>query len=378
MTDNRAAPAERGSWEPMPRLLYVDTETVWRGGQEQLLGLMCGMQAKRWEVMLATPPGSPLGRRAAATGIGVVPFSQKAELSPIAFLRSIRILRDHPIDILHFNTPTPIIAGGVAARTVGVKVIVASRRVNFPLRSRLSALKYNLLLDRVFTVSSSILNTLVQGGVKPPLVETIYEGVDLNWIDSLTTDYRLPVKPGIVLGTVAHLSPEKGHRTLLEAARLLVARGLSFHLVLVGEGQLRETLETMAVEFGLADRVTFTGFRSDSEALMRQFDVFCLPSLSEGLSSAILAAMASSQPVVSTRVGGIPELVQDGETGYLVSPHDPDELAEALACLIGDEALRHGLGQAGRRRVEGCFTLQNKLDATEAAYLRLLGHRSVR
>lgn len=361
-----------------PRILYVDTETVWRGGQEQLLGLMSGMQARGWSVLLATPAGSPLTGRATAMRIGVEPYLQHSEFSPTAFFRLLGILRQNRVDILHFNTPTPVMAGGFAARLTGVSAVVASRRVNFPLKTRLSSLKYNLLVDRVFTVSTSILNTLVQGGVRPGLIETIYEGVDLDWIDSLTTDFRLPAKPGIVLGTVAHLSREKGHGTLLEAARLLAGRGLSFHLVLVGEGRLRETLQTMARQFGLADRVTFTGFRQDSEALMRQFDVFCLPSLSEGLSSAILAAMASGQPVVSTRVGGIPELVQEGETGYLVSPDAPEELADALARLIGDGELRRKLGGAGRKRIESCFTLGHKLDASEAAYRRLLSRPPVR
>jgi glycosyltransferase involved in cell wall biosynthesis len=360
------------------RILYVDTERLWRGGQEQLLGLMSGMQARGWGILLAAPAESPLAARAAATGIDIVPFQQRAELSPQALLRLLGVLRGNQVDILHFNTPTPIIVGGVAARLRKIPVVVASRRVNFPLKTRLSAVKYNLLLDRVFTVSVSILKTLVQGGVKPMLVETIYEGVDLDWIDSLTTDFRLPRKPGIVLGTVAHLSPEKGHRTLLEAARLLTERGLVFHLVLVGEGRLRPTLERIAKQFGLEDRVTFTGFRADSEALMRQFDVFCLPSLSEGLSSAILAAMASAQPVVSTRVGGIPELVREDETGYLVSPDAPEQLAAALARLIVDESLRRRLGRAGRKRVEAHFTLCNKLDESEAAYRRLLDERRVR
>ena len=359
-------------------ILYVDTETVWRGGQEQLLGLMAGMRARGWRVELATPAGSPLSDRAAALGIGVVPFVQRAELSPRAFSRIHRILRQKRIDVLHFNTPTPVVVGGIAGRLARIPAIVASRRVNFPLKSRLSSLKYNGLVDRVFTVSTSILNTLVQGGVEPALVETIYEGVDLDWIDALKTDFRLPETSGIVLGTVAHLSPEKGHRTLLEAARILASQGLNFHLALVGEGRLRGALEEMAASFGLSSRVTFTGFRPDSEALMRQFDVFCLPSLSEGLSSAILAAMASGQPVVSTRVGGIPELVLEGKTGYLVSPDAPGELAEALARLIGDEALRRRLGRAGRKRIEECFTLTNKLDASEAAYRRLLAGRRLR
>ncbi len=358
---------------PKVKILYVDTETVWRGGQEQLLGLMLGMQRLGIRIALATPAGSPLGRRSRDEGIEVVDFPQRFELSISAFFRFLGLLRRTGCGILHFNTPKPILVGCLAGRLVGVKVMVASRRVNFPLKTRLSVLKYNLLLDRVFTVSASIRATLVNLGVHAELVEVIYEGVDLATVDALQTDYRLPpALKGPIIGTVAHLSMEKGHVTLLRAARMLKEKKLDFSLVIVGGGELREMLETLAGELGLTEQVMFTGFRPDSDALMKQFDIFCLPSLSEGLSSAILAAMAFGLPVVSTTVGGIPELVLNGETGYLVEPEDPESLAQALETLLCNLDARHEFGEAGHRRIESQFTQCQKLQATRDAYLRLL------
>jgi glycosyltransferase involved in cell wall biosynthesis len=361
------------------RILYTDTEDVWRGGQEQLLGLMAGMRSMGHDVWLASPPGSPLGRRALRAGVTVVPFVQRSELSPVAAIRFHRLLRNRRFDIIHFNTPKPVVAGCLAARLARIPVAVCSRRVNFPLRSRLSALKYNLCLDRVFTVSTSIRKTLLTAGVREDLVEVVYEGVNLDWIDRLPPA-PLPIDspPAFLIGTVAHLSAEKGHLTLLEAARLLSLGGERFHLALVGDGDLRLLLESKVVDYGLEAQVTFAGFRSDSEALMKRFDVFCLPSLSEGLSSAILAAMASRLPVVSTLVGGIPELVLDGSTGFLVPANHPGKLAEALSKLIRDPALRKSFGEAGRRRVEESFTIRRKLEATDRAYRGLLRRQTVR
>lgn len=354
------------------RILYVDTEAVWRGGQEQLFGLMKGMKLRGHRVLLAAPPEAPLSHKAARLGIPVCPFRQRYELSVLAYRRFRKILTRHPVDILHFNTPRALLAGGLAARREAVPVCVASRRVNFPLRSRLSRFKYNRLLDRTLTVSESIQQTLLQGGVEPGRIQVIYEGVDLAWIDSLKAPAPLPARSRPWVGTVAHLSPEKGHRILLEALARLRHRWPEVTYVFVGNGDQKESLRALAQALEVARQVLFLGFRDDSEALMKQFDLFCLPSLSEGLSSAILAAMASELPVVATRVGGIPELVVDGETGLLVPAGQAEALAAALDCLLEDSELRRRMGQAGRRRVETCFTLERKLKETEKSYQELL------
>ncbi len=369
--------AAPGSSRPI-RVLYVDTETVWRGGQEQLFGLIAGLRRRGLQTKLAAPTDSPLARKAEGQGIPVVDFRQRSEVSLLAYPRLRRILRDHPVDIVHFNTPTPVIAGSLAARREGVPIVVCSRRVNFPLGSRFSRHKYNRLLDRVFTVSESIRRTLLAAGVREELVEVIYEGADLEWIDRLPpADLALP-EPRPLIGVVAHLSQEKGHTTLLDAVHLLTrTTDLNFAVVIVGDGKLRPALELMVQRFGLSGRVRFLGFRPDSEALMKCFDIFCLPSLSEGLSSAILAAMAAGRPVVSTTVGGIPELVEDGVTGYLVPPGESEPLAAALARLLASPQLCREFGAAGRKRVEECFTAARKIEATEAAYRKLLREKGL-
>ena len=273
---------------------------------------------------------------------------------------------------MHFNTPRPLLAGGIACRLSRVPGVVISRRVNFPLRSWLSNLKYNYLVDRVFTVSASIRETLIRNGVSSSRVSVIYEGVDLDWFDQQMARLALQRRGRTLVGTVAHLSPEKGHATLLSAIAELKDRSPEALLLIVGDGELRAELEATVIDLGISDQVKFLGFRSDVEGLLKQFDIFCLPSLSEGLSSAILAAMAARLPVVATSVGGIPELVQNSVTGKLVKPNQPHELALALETLLKDQVLRERMGNAGRQRVDSHFSLQQKLDATERAYEELL------
>ena len=132
------------------------------------------------------------------------------------------------------------------------------------------------------------------------------------------------------------------------------------------------SLKKRIQELGLQNNVTLTGFRSDSEALIKSLDIFCMPSLSEGLSSAILVARASSLPVIATHVGGIPELVIDGETGILVPPDDADLLAAGLCKVLESPELRRKMGCSGRQRIEEKFTLERKLNETENLYLRWL------
>ncbi len=353
-------------------ILFIDDESVWRGGQEQLFSLISGLDRNSFRVFLAAPQIAPLSQRAAEAGIPVFHLEPSWEVSLFAILRFLKLLQSRSFDVVHFNTPRPLLAGGIACWLSRVPGVVVSRRVNFPLSSWLSSLKYNHLVDRVFTVSASIRETLIRNGVSAGRVSVVYEGVDLDWFDQQMTRLDVQRRGRTLVGTVAHLSSEKGHGPLLRAIAELKDRCAGALLLIVGDGELRGELEETVLDLGISDQVKFLGFRSDVEGLVKWLDIFCLPSLSEGLSSAILAAMAARLPVVATSVGGIPELVQDGVTGRLVAPNRPHELAVALETLLNDPVLRERMGRSGRQRVESHFTLEQKLKATERAYRELL------
>jgi glycosyltransferase involved in cell wall biosynthesis len=188
---------------------------------------------------------------------------------------------------------------------------------------------------------------------------------------------RPVARPGepVVIGTIAHLSSEKGINHLIEAAALIPDVHSRMRFVVVGDGSLRGELQRQVRAANLETCFQFAGFQENTGGHLASFDIFVLPSLSEGLSSSILSAMASSLPVVATRVGGIPELVRHGDNGLLVPPADPPALAQALKCLAETPSERLRMGQRGRARMETEFTLERKILETERLCYSLLQNR---
>ena len=174
-------------------------------------------------VWLAAPPGAPLAERAKRAGAHLFSFQQRFELSPLAAWQLLGFMRERCFHIVHFNTQRSLLAGGLTASLSNFpRALVCSRRVNFPLRTSFSRLKFNLFMDRVITVSASIRDTLIHDGVRPSLVEVIYEGIDLQSIDAMSEPPSSIDADQPVIGIVAHLSSEKGHSTLVKAVSLLL------------------------------------------------------------------------------------------------------------------------------------------------------------
>lgn len=350
----------------MISFLFVDTERVWRGGQEQLFTLLSGLSRRGHEIHLACPPEAPLAAHAADERITVHPLRMRSEVSLPATLRLMSILRRVRPQILAFNTPRAILAGTVASRfSSSVRGQVIFRRVQFPLRRSLfTRLKYRWGIDCIITNSEAIRRQLQADGLSLSRIRTVYEGVDLSRFPQ-NSDYRRPGSGPLVVGNVAHMSPEKGLNYLVEAAALIPEVRTRLRFVLVGDGRCLPELKDSVRKLALGEIFEFPGFQSNTLDFFRRFDIFVLPSLSEGLPSAILEAMASSLPVVASRTGGIPELVIDGETGLLIPPADAAALARAIDHLAGHPDAASQMGQRGRARVEEQFTMERKILDTE-------------
>jgi glycosyltransferase involved in cell wall biosynthesis len=181
----------------------------------------------------------------------------------------------------------------------------------------------------------------------------------------------LGVPPGVPVALcVARLSPEKDVSAFLEAAALVMQTDAWF--LVAGEGPQRPSLERQINLLGLTDRARLLGARRDIPAVLRAADLLCVPSREEGLGLAAVEAMASGLPVVATRVGGLPEVVVDGETGILVTPGDRAALAAALTGLLGSPEYARRLGRAGQARAHACFSHTAMIAATEAVYMEAL------
>ena len=206
-------------------------------------------------------------------------------------------------------------------------------------------------------------------------VVTVHEGIDVDRIDTTPTvnvheALWLPHHAPLV-GNVAALVPHKGQRYLIEAAHLVVQRIPDARFVILGEGELREHLEHLVREHHLEKHVLLPGFRTDVVGCIKGFDLFVMSSVTEGLGTSLLDAMACRTAIVGTRAGGIPEVVEDGRTGLLVEPRDAHALADAIIRLIQDEGLRAGMARAGYERVRARFTVERMVEDTAAVYQRI-------
>jgi glycosyltransferase involved in cell wall biosynthesis len=348
----------------------VDTATTWRGGQSQVLLTAGGCTERGHAVAVACRAGGALEARLREAGLETHPIAFRGDLSPLAALALARSMRAFRPDVVHLHDPHAISAGLMASRLQGGGRLVATRRVDFPLRGSLSRRKYRSCA-RVIAVSRAIATILADSGVPASALRLVYEGVPSRIPRAGGPDAirALGVPPGsLVVGNVAALTDHKDHATLLEAAPLVLARVPNARFVVIGEGDLRPALEARAAALGLGDRWIWTGFRSDVDALLPCFAVFCLSSRSEGLGTSVLDAMNFGLAVVATAAGGIPEAVEEGVTGRVVPIQDPRALADALVDLLADPARRDAMGRAGRRRFEERFTVERMVEETLRVY----------
>lgn len=232
-------------------------------------------------------------------------------------------------------------------------------------------------LKKYITNSMNVADYLKVRGFPADKLEVIYNGIEVDKYKSLSVEGRedfkkhLGIPPDrVVISCVANLRIVKGHVFLIDALSAL--RELDFSALMIGEGTLKDTLIKYSIDKGLKDKIHFLGYMPDIPELLAITDIFTLSSLSEGMPVSIMEAMASGLPVVAADVGGVSELVVDGETGFLVPPRNPSLLAEKIKILIDNKTLRKTMGIKGQARVKDNFTLETMVKKTEEVYRRLI------
>lgn len=366
------------------KVAHLDTGRTWRGGQGQVLLLMRELRREGLAQLLLAPAG-PLLDRALAEGLEARRWDARGELDPAAVLAARGALAAFRPDVAHLHSAHAHALGVPAARLARVPAVVVARRVDFRVATNpFSRLKYALPVDRYFCISEGVRAAMLASGIAPARLALVPSGVDLAAVEaegrSAAPDLRallgLPADAEVV-GTVASLAPHKNHALLLEAAPRVLAARPRAHFAWLGEGECRPALERRRDALGLAERVHLAGFRPDARALMRQFDLFVLPSHLEGLCTSLLDAQALGVPIVATAVGGVPEVVTDGVSGRLVRALEPGALAGAIAGALGDPAARAAWAQGGRRAVRA-FGIANTAARTLEEYRRVLDAKGVR
>ncbi len=290
--------------------------------------------------------------------------------------RLARFIRTERIALVHAQDIYTNALGLLAGRAAGVPVITTRVDLGHHVtgyRRPLTRLAC-VASDRVLVNAICIRDRLVHEGVKLERVVVVRNGVDLESLDREARDPPAsPPPPGAWIACVANMHhPVKGQTDLLFAFRDLLRERADARLVLVGDGVRRPRLERLARELGVAERVHFLGFRRDVPALLARAALSVSASHAEGLSNAILEAMASRLPVVATAVGGTPELVRDGANGFLVPSGSPGALAGRLREALADPARARRMGELGRRMVERDFDLGQMRLGYDALYDELL------
>lgn len=227
---------------------------------------------------------------------------------------------------------------------------------------------------RIIACSQAVKTVLTQGGVPANRIKVIYNGIEQRYFQDefgracqIRQELGLPADVPVV-GIIARLSPEKGHRAFLQIAQRVAARWSETRFLIVGTGPIADELQAFVCELGLADRVVFTGARRDVTALNHVIDIFALPSREEALPLAVLEAMAARRPIVASAVGGVPEVVVDGETGFLYALADLDGFVEGISRLIAQPELRAAFGRAAEQRVRRRFGVDLMMRETTRYY----------
>jgi len=356
------------------------------GAQEHVYSLLSRLDRTRYEPTVISLSSGSAERRIARLGIPVHVIEEPDDAIAVGVVTA--LLVDLRPEVVHNHM--------YRAELVGTRAAIALAEAGRPRpyvvgtvhSSRIRAAEDREVLrrltprmDHLVAVSRAIEQKIAEERPSSVPVSLIYNGVDLVRYDhtdpccTLREEYGLPEDAQIV-GVVARLEPEKGHPTLLEAWPAVLARVPLARLLVVGEGSRREALEEQAAALGIADTVVFTGRRDDVAAVTAALDIAVLPSYREAQGLTILEAMALSRPVVASAVGGIPEMIVDGQTGLLVPPHDAGALSAAITRLLTDHAYADMLARGGHDLVHERFCVELMVYAVEEIYDE--GARAVR
>jgi glycosyltransferase involved in cell wall biosynthesis len=299
--------------------------------------------------------------------------------------RLCRLMRDQKIDIVHTFFPVSDLWAGPLAKLSGARMLISSRRDMGILRKRWHGPLYRLLngfYDEVHAVSEQVRRyTIETDGVDPTRTRTVYNGIDGDYGQGLPSN--LSAKPMIT--TVAHVRRVKGIDIFMRAAAQVRRAFPDAHFRVAGvfgtnAEQIAYKNEVLELQSALAlqEHVQFLGMCSDVPAVLKASDIFVLPSRSEGFSNALLEAMMCGLPCVATSVGGNSELIVDGETGFLVPPEDPSEMAAKIVELLRDTPRRIAMGAQGRQRILANFTSSVMTAGIMASYGKLPTRNSSR
>ena len=368
------------------RIVYTVLNGHLAGGQVICGKIMLAARDAGHQVLLVTPSHGEFTKMLESHAVPVLQLPMARTFHFDRAWEFSRVLRAWRADLVHCHAAvTGAILARIGARLASVPLIshvhIENKFSDITWVRRVQVWLDNLtvgLTDEIVAISEDTRRSLILQGMSSEKVRVIYNGVNVDEeangrVAQQAWDVLGIEGDGPVVGTVARLCPVKGQREFLQAAQQVRKEFPRTTFTIIGDdlefdGNYRKELERLSRQLGLDNSVQFVGFRHDAPTLMHAFDVFVLPSSIEGLPVTILEAMAARKPVVATRVGGVPELVVEGETGLLVPPRDPERLSQAIIDLLQDPDVARCMGIRGRERVRQYFSQEKMLDQVIGLY----------
>jgi glycosyltransferase involved in cell wall biosynthesis len=361
------------------KILHINTERTWRGGEQQTLYLLRSLIDRHISCHLVCQAESPMAQKALEAGVEVFPIAMRGEVDLPASLRIRKLITRHGYDIVHSHTShahTLAFFASLGCRTCRL----VTRRVDFSIfRNRflpINGIKYRFMADYYIAISHQIKQVMVNDGIAAERIFVAHSGIDLQRFarvagNHLVDEFNLKPAERVVIN-VAHLAGHKGQKYLVGAIPHVLAAIPNVRFFIIGKGELMSELQALSVSLGIGHALTFTGFRNDVGAFYKMADLFVMSSVQEGLGTAILDALALGIPVVAAKAGGIPEVIKDGETGRLVEAANPQALAKGIIEMLSNVDQARAMARRGQDNVKAEFSIDAMVENNLAVYNRLL------
>lgn len=357
------------------KVIHIDTAFTWRGGQHQVALLIKSLSRKHILSHLICQPNSRLHYYCKKHKLSHLTIKMNGELDVIAAIKIARLIKSTHALILHTHTAHAFSLGLLAKLLYPNIILVYTKRVAFPIQKNpFSHLKYkNSLLNKIICVSNFVRDSLLRDGIEKNKLITIPSGIQLSEnfeINNEKLKINFPQDTFIVI-TVAAIEKGKGFDNLIEAAYLVLKNCKNVRFIALGKGKHEEELKHKVNELNISDKFIFLGFRDDVHSFLNISDLFVLVSKEEGFGSSILDAQAAGLPVIASKTGGIPQIIQNEITGILVPVDEPKILAKQIIRLQKNDKLRKNLSQAALESVKQ-FSIEKTIDKHISLYRKLI------
>jgi len=357
-------------------ILFLSTSSGPGGAERVINNLAASLDPRRYRAILCLFRPGWLKERSESGGIRTYILPTKGMTDWRWVVQFKRLLRQEQVDLIHAHEFDANVQGAFVAALSGIPLVATVHGKNYYWERLRRRLAYRWVSRRgtMVAVSDDLKQFIVEKvGIPASRVKVLYNGVDV--LPQCTSAEAVECREELglpddhqIVGVVGNLYPVKGHQYLIEGIPSILAKCPNTSFVFAGRGELDAELKAQVHRLGVEKNVLFLGLRQDIPRILAMIDVFVLPSLSEGLSMAILEAMISGKPVVATQVGGNPELVLNGETGALVPPRDSHALASSVVNLLADRRQAAEFAEKGKRRAEGQFSLRTMVCAYQSLY----------